>query len=67
MLSRLLRPLRRIAFASSLAWIPLGLAGVMLGLHLDVYALAAGGLTLAGLGAVLWQNDQDPDHPASRG
>ncbi len=65
--SKLLPALRRFAFASSLAWIPLGLAGALLGLHLDVYALAAGGLALAGVGAVLWQNDQDPDHPASRG
>lgn len=66
MASSLWTHVRRFAFTASLAGIPLGVVGTVLGLHLGVYELAAGGLTLAGLSAVLWQNDQHPDHPASR-
>lgn len=54
---------RRWLYGLALGGIPLGLATLLLGLFSDRYALAAGGLALAGLSAFLWTDDQSPDHP----
>ncbi len=54
---------RRWLYNLSLGGIPLGLAGGLLGLYSDVYALAAGGLATAAVSVFLWTDDQHPDHP----
>jgi hypothetical protein len=53
----------RWLYSLSLGGMPLGLAASLLGLYMDVYTLAAGGLAVAGLSVFLWTDDQSPHHP----
>ena len=55
--------LRRVVYRASLPAIPCGIALWLLGMDLDSYVGAVGGLLLLIAGAFAWQDDQNPAHP----
>ena len=57
-------PFVRIVYRSALAAMPLGVAISLLGLRADSFGAAGVGLVMLVLGAVLWNDDTSPHHPA---
>jgi hypothetical protein len=61
--SATLQSIHRLWYRFALAWMPLGFALWLIGMHLRSYEAAAGGIAMVALGAFAWHDDQHPDHP----
>lgn len=55
--SQLVKTARQLVYSYALAWMPLGFAVWLSGMHLRSYAIAVTGFLLSVLGAFAWTDD----------
>lgn len=53
-----------VLYSYALAWMPLGFAIWLTGMHLRSYAIAAGGFLLSVVGAYAWTDDSRNERPS---